>query len=373
MGRKADLPTLIDLIYQAAVDSAAWCAATTRIADALQASALSMHIEIVGGTRPRFVVAPRSDPDWLRIYLERWASSNLIRDRALAMMPVGVTYLLKSLMPRASFERTAYYNEFLAPQGINHGLLMNLAHDTEAVSGIGFYRGRAGGEFGREEERLLQAIGPHLRRAVALNLRLQSIEMQRESTAEMLNRCADGALLLDAQARVLFANCAAEALLREGATLRVKDGRLAASTPPTTAALRNLIAGGDGVAAGGALALPRADGTSMAARVLPLKAETAWLSRSPAAIMFVKDPRASGLPSSDQIKELFDLTPAQAATAREILNGDGIQAVAGRLGISPATARTHLLEVFQKTGTNRQAELVRVILQRTIATLQRIS
>jgi DNA-binding CsgD family transcriptional regulator len=373
MGRTADLPALIDLIYQAAVDPAAWSAATTRIADALQASALSLHIEIVGGTRPRLVVAPRSDPDWLRIYVERWASSNLIRDRSLATMPVGVTHLLENLMPRASFERTAYYNEFLAPQGINHGLLMNLALETEAVSGIGFYRGRARGEFGREEERLLQAIAPHLRRAVALNLRLQSIEMQRESTAEMLNRCADGALLLDAQARVLFANCAAEALLREGETLRVKDGRLAASTPATTAALRNLIAGGDGVAAGGALALPRTDGTRMAARVLPLKAETAWLSRSPAAIMFVKDPRASGLPSRDQIKELFDLTPAQAATAREILNGDGIQAVARRLRISPATARTHLLEVFQKTGTNRQAELVRVILQRTIATLQRIS
>jgi DNA-binding CsgD family transcriptional regulator len=72
------------------------------------------------------------------------------------------------------------------------------------------------------------------------------------------------------------------------------------------------------------------------------------------------------LPSRDEIRLLFGRTPAQAGLAREILQGDGVQAAAERLGISRATARTHLLEVFQKTGTSRQAELVRVILQHSL-------
>jgi len=37
--------------------------------------------------------------------------------------------------------------------------------------------------------------------------------------------------------------------------------------------------------------------------------------------------------------------------------------VASRLGISLATARTHLAHVFDKTGTRRQAELVRLLLR----------
>jgi DNA-binding CsgD family transcriptional regulator len=41
--------------------------------------------------------------------------------------------------------------------------------------------------------------------------------------------------------------------------------------------------------------------------------------------------------------------------------GDGIQACADRLGITRATARTHLAHIFRKTGTNRQAELVRLL------------
>jgi DNA-binding CsgD family transcriptional regulator len=35
---------------------------------------------------------------------------------------------------------------------------------------------------------------------------------------------------------------------------------------------------------------------------------------------------------------------------------------AGKIGISQATARTHLHRVFEKTGTKRQAELVRKVL-----------
>jgi DNA-binding CsgD family transcriptional regulator len=36
--------------------------------------------------------------------------------------------------------------------------------------------------------------------------------------------------------------------------------------------------------------------------------------------------------------------------------------VARRLGIAPATARTHLHRIFRKTGTTRQSELVQLAL-----------
>src|SRR5262249_58997898 len=96
-------------------------------------------------------------------------------------------------------------------------------------------------------------------------------------------------------------------------------------------------------------------------------AEAGWLAARPSAILFITDPKATALPSREDIRVLFDLTRAQSALAREILRGDGVQAAADRLNIARATARTHLLEIFQKTGTRRQAELVRVILERSLA------
>ncbi len=365
MRRKYDFARLIDLIYEAAVDARAWAAAIMAIGAAISAPAMSLEIIDPDGKKPPFLVAPRTDPDWRRAFLERWATSNLIRERGL-VVPEGEVYQVENLISRSEFDRSPFYNEFWAPQRMNFALFANAAKGNSAVAGVGFYRSSDEGRFGLEDERLLGALAPHLQRAVALNIRLGCLEMERDGAAEMLNRCEHGALLVDADAHILFANAAAEALLRDGKGLRAKDGRLAACVPTKTSALRSMIAGGKDGVPGGLLTLPRADRGSLALLILPLRAETAWLTQRPAAIVFVKDPEASTLPSRDEIRLLFGLTPAQASLAREILHGDGVQAAAERLGISRATARTHLLEVFQKTGTSRQAELVRVILQQSL-------
>jgi DNA-binding CsgD family transcriptional regulator len=118
-----------------------------------------------------------------------------------------------------------------------------------------------------------------------------------------------------------------------------------------------------GAAGRSILATPRRDGTNLVIQVLPASG-ISRMGAPGASIVFVKEPKERALPSREQIQALFDLAPAQAALAREILLGDGAQAA--RLGISHATAHTYLLQVFDKTGTSRQAELVRLILQRSL-------
>ena len=59
---------------------------------------------------------------------------------------------------------------------------------------------------------------------------------------------------------------------------------------------------------------------------------------------------------------IFGLSPAQTDIAREIVAGHSMTAAAGHLGITPATARTHLARIFEKTGVNSQAALVRILL-----------
>ncbi|MCW6506777.1 helix-turn-helix transcriptional regulator [Lichenifustis flavocetrariae] len=68
------------------------------------------------------------------------------------------------------------------------------------------------------------------------------------------------------------------------------------------------------------------------------------------------------IPSPCVIGSFFGLTPAEARLAYEMAHGDGLGACARRLGITPNTARTHLKHVFEKTGTRRQAELLRLLL-----------
>jgi DNA-binding CsgD family transcriptional regulator len=302
----------------------------------------------------------------VRIFADRWSSTNIVRERGLAL-PNGAIYQFKDIMPRADFERTTMYREWFGPQRLNHMLAANAAKNAGGSAGICFYRDSGRGPFGSDEARLLQALMPHLQRSVALNLRLGRIRMERDNAVAMLNHCDYAAILVDLNARVLFANASAEAMLRDGSGLLMRGGRLASRVAAITEELRALIAGNDDDISGGLLALPRRDGRTLTALVLPLRAETAWVAQRPAAIVFVKDPPSGMLPSRDDIQKLFCLTPAQAAVAREVLHGDGLDAAARRLGIAHSTARTHLLEVFQKTGTSRQAELVRVLLQQTVS------
>ena len=64
----------------------------------------------------------------------------------------------------------------------------------------------------------------------------------------------------------------------------------------------------------------------------------------------------------DLLRGHFGLTPAEARLALHLVAGETLRSAAVKLSISYETARTSLKNIFRKTGTCRQAELVIVIL-----------
>lgn len=67
--------------------------------------------------------------------------------------------------------------------------------------------------------------------------------------------------------------------------------------------------------------------------------------------------------SCEVIQKLFGLTPKEATLALRLAAGESLLDAARTLNMSPNTARTHLRSVFAKTGVDRQASLVRVLLK----------
>jgi hypothetical protein len=90
-------------------------------------------------------------------------------------------------------------------------------------------------------------------------------------------------LLVDAAARVVFANRAAEMMFTEGNGLRIDVDGLHAASPAATATLRKLIAecaldDEDPKGSGGAIALSRGTGRiPLNGLVIHLRATTGWL------------------------------------------------------------------------------------------------
>lgn len=61
------------------------------------------------------------------------------------------------------------------------------------------------------------------------------------------------------------------------------------------------------------------------------------------------------------LRALYGLTAAEAAAGEAVARGHGVAEAAEALGIAPSTLRWHLQRAFDKTGTARQAELVRLV------------
>ncbi len=185
-----------------------------------------------------------------------------------------------------------------------------------------------------------------------------------------------GIILVDSDGRVIFTNQSAKNLLAHGEGIAQGcDGRLTASRAAessTLGALIDLAVRGplDGDAEPcGALQLSRSSTTRpLSVVVRPLGHHPAPPSAGrPAAIVLCGDPdRDPGTPR-DMLARLYGLTPSEAKLTLELLSGRTLERAAARLSISMNTARTHLKHVFQKTGTNRQVDLLRLIFRSPIA------
>lgn len=178
-----------------------------------------------------------------------------------------------------------------------------------------------------------------------------------------------GMAFVDAGGRIVHANVSGHAMLAAGDFLRASSGRVAAVDPQSDRALREvLVAAGTGDAAVGgkgiAIPLISRTGERYVAHVLPLTCgarRRAGASYAAVAVLIVH--KASVKPPSppEMIAKSFNLTPGELRVLLGIVEVGGVAGTAEALGIAVGTVKTHLLHLFAKTGTKRQAELVKLV------------
>ena len=352
-----ELLALIDQIYEAAADSARWPTVLRSIADAFDAGEASLSA--FSPQAVPWLVAPRTDPAFLRSYGEYYHPLNLFWQE-MTRVPIGTAVTDRMVLQKKTLQASPFFNEWSRPQGYLSVMGATLlVEDQWRVEFV--VPGK--NEFGPEHLKLYDAIAPHLKRAMQLNHRLQTALLDQAYSRAALDSLAQGVLIVDLAARILFANRASDRAFKDG--LRVEDGALCSAMLSETAALHSTIAVGAREGLNDlrdTIAISRGRITPLSLLVIPLRVETNWVARHHrAAIIFIGDPDAAG-PDERQLQERFGLTRAEAALARELLTGKNIQAVADRLSIKIATARTHLHRILAKTGARSQADLMRLIL-----------
>ena len=220
------------------------------------------------------------------------------------------------------------------------------------------------GPFGSEHIEFIEALLPHLCRALRTRERVRDVFDKGQQALELLNALPQACVLINKEARVVFANRAAQRILAANADLRLGTTGLIAAQQHDTAALYNLIRRAAGPhACGGEMAIHRERGQPILILVSPIPSRYQLGAPAKAvAAVWISDPEDRSLLSSDRIRTLFGLTGAESLLAGEIARGTSLVEIAGARSISHHTVRNQLKSVFAKTGVRSQADLVRLVL-----------
>jgi DNA-binding CsgD family transcriptional regulator len=155
-------------------------------------------------------------------------------------------------------------------------------------------------------------------------------------------------------------------MLRDAGPVRAAGGVLSASTSSAASELRAAItlAAKDEASIGKtglAIRLTDADTPPVFAHVLPLTGgdlRTRLKAEAVAAVFIGTPPDERD--GADLTAAAYGLTPAETRVLTSLLAGRTLAETAATLGIAPATAKTHLDNIFAKTGVSRQADLIRL-------------
>jgi DNA-binding CsgD family transcriptional regulator len=264
-----------------------------------------------------------------------------------------------------SFRHPHFYDEVLRPQEIGHNGMMALAARQDFRAAFNMCRSARRGPFDPDEQRLLEWLSPHLCRSVTLGFRIDGYLAMHQAAFNVLDRLADGVIVLDRKAHVLFANATARRMTEEGA-LRLQQS-IGTYAPAYTQRLNELIRTALLGGAGGTMSLPHnLDGRLLTILVSSIRGkDLARLSdagvKDAAVLLFAIDPANRRSIPLGQIMDAYGLTHAEARVALAASSGNTILETAQSLGLSPNTIKTHLRRVFAKTATGRQAELAGLI------------
>lgn len=187
-----------------------------------------------------------------------------------------------------------------------------------------------------------------------------------ESATAVLNRLPMGVILVTASSQVLFFNGKAKLFLDRKDGLVLDGNRYCrASNPNENKQLSDLL--------NNALSPPNSDkkegdfamSVSREHNDVPLTVMVAPIGTGVAgkgAVLFVSDPTEPVELSIDAICRLYGLTPAEGRLALGLTNGSKLDDLAEEWGVSMHTVRSQLRQIFRKTDTSRQSELVKLIL-----------
>jgi DNA-binding CsgD family transcriptional regulator len=359
---------LIGCIYDAALDPELWPTALQQIGMFVGGPAAALYskdtIRKTGNVFYVFGV----EPDFVQSYFDRYVKLDPFTTTRY-FFPVEHVISTKDIMSHDEFRQTTFFKEWARPQGWCDFVSASLDKSTTTYAECGIFWHERNGVATDVARRRLGLLIAHIRRAMLIGKVIESQKVEAAVLADTLDTIAAALILVDAAGRVVHANARGLAMLAEACFIRGAGGKLEAIDAQVNRLLQDIFesakAGDVAIGAKGvAVPLSARDGERYVAHVLPLtsgarrRVATAY---SAVAAVFVRKAVLDLPHPLEALAGAYKLTPAEMRVLMMIVQIGGVPEVAPVLGVSETTVKTHLQHIFGKTGTSRQADLIKLV------------
>ncbi len=338
-------------IDAARADPRLWPDALAQVARFLDASFAALVSEDRASALMELRYSTAARREWIAEYLRRHRRLDPIRARALATVGTGRAFSSADFISAERFRRSALFQRWMEPFGLIDVFGAVLHRSQTGVCMFIALRDAKAGPVDEETKRRLSTLLPHLSRAIQSG-RVE--ESPKAQLAELFACLAAPILIVDEKLRISYSNASAETMLAMHPALSAAKGFLVVGDPRAREALENAL-DEKGRANKGPFAIMLESGAERCCvmHVLPLS--------QGGAALFVRS-LSIGSGSVGPASDLYGLTARESSVLLCITEVGGVPATARALGLSEGTVKGYLKSIFQKTGAERQADLVKVAL-----------
>jgi DNA-binding CsgD family transcriptional regulator len=369
MATLEEFSNLVADIYDAALDPALWAQTLKRVFSVAGGNNAALVVYDREKRRRPHIIAANFDPIQNRKYDEYYSQLDPLAS-ILERSRVGVIITSRTVTNETQ-RRGEFYIDWAHPNETGDTIFVNiLAGAGEVCTFMMGHPWRTEPFATPEVLRLVGLLAPHIQRSMQAQLGFGPLTFVKDGALDLVDQWRHGCVLVSLTGTALYANRAANMIAASRDGLSLGSGGLKAKHSADDAALQRLIHqacndNGQGPRSGSRLAISRGSGRKpYTIQVLPLRSSRVCFGGSPAAalVLIIDHGAEAHLPTAE-LRDLYNLTPAEAEVALLVLRGHGLQLVADELRVSLSTVRVHLQRVFEKTGTHRQAELVRLLIE----------
>lgn len=256
-----------------------------------------------------------------------------------------------------------------AADGGGRLLTVAFAPEPSVRLSLTIVRGAGGVEFGRTDAHSLRRSCEWIDDWLRLWWRHERETARGDGLRAAFGQSDLGVIVLDRRANIVDANPAARRCLDDATGLRrlgrtVTTASLEESVRLQTAIYEAILTGDAPRPAAPTIINVRRQGRrSLAIAVMRAHdGDAPRDERDPAVILFITDPESDVVGMVEPACAMYGLTPTETRLSMHLVRGYSLNEAAAQMRIQSETARAYLKQVFQKTGVNRQASLMRLLL-----------